>query len=154
PPEGRGDRARVRPPQLPIFGSTTGIAGGAVIASFGRRDQLRCPLYHRDSQGRSDSHALGARIRPAALADFRPRGCGFPAGVEMRRDVLLAREQRPHRLVDAAAVGRGHRAADALASEPCAFEHAFGRAVADLDVGDYATDAEIERMLCERTCRL
>ena len=68
--------------------------------------------------------------------------------------VLLARQQRPHRLVDPASVDRGHRPADALASESCPFEHAFGFAVANLDVGNDATDSEIERVLCERTCGL
>ena len=68
--------------------------------------------------------------------------------------VLLARQQRPHRLVDPASVDRGHRPADALASESCPFEHALGFAVANLDVRNDAADSEIERVLCERTCRL
>ena len=77
----------------------------------------------------------------------RPSSARAGGTLQVGRDVLLARQQRPHRLVDPAAVRRGHGAADALASESCAFEHPFGCASADLDVGDDTLDAEVEGVL-------
>ena len=66
----------------------------------------------------------------------------------MQGDVTRPEAAR-QRLVDAPAIGLGHRADDALTSKTGALDHAFGRRIADVDVGRDAFDPEGEGVLGE-----
>jgi hypothetical protein len=60
------------------------------------------------------------------------------------------REQRVERLVDASAIGLGHRAHHSFPGEADAFNDALGRDVADVDVCSDALDSQRERVLREK----